>query len=764
MMMASAESEGEESLPTTPTPKGESSKAEGKRPKVVLAPVERFDRQSNPIVTALSPPPSAQAVQQPHLHRMKSHSRLRSDSGLALHGNQAVFRQHASYKPEGSFPSRPGPAAVNLDDNDSVEDFRFCLGHKPSTELQGFVAQGKVIPDFFANSWVKMAFSSTETGQRIRRFAETRHSGADMDFVLKVEEYTRELGNMMSSMSYISSHFTSTTATSPLELPPEVSNTLRSNTKYCVRSALPALDKLYQDAKSTVEERLSRDLYPEFVKYQFSQCLTASLAADRSLTGEFKTRYPGLGEAFCLTDPLMPDNPIVYASDGLLEMCGFQRKELVGKNSRVLQGVATDPGAARRLSQAVAAGREFTELLLNYTPDQTPYWNFLFICPLMEHGSVRYFLGAQVNVSENMGPEYKDMEDVMKFGPPPASFHQARVPASPTSPSQPPRRASSTSESAQSTEQPTESPTSRRFPFFRRFRRKPSSARTSSPSPTAPSEVSTPSQLPGYFSPHIPILRPEDQSQRVDEYSTPYSRHFVMPFSPTVPSRRGPRLTRDRDPPRLPIAFCSTFALSLLGLRQDASHVVLNRDIFEVLSTQLGSPSVNRSFRKSVMAKLAAGESVHVDVMVPAETASGAGGGGGGSGGRAASRRPSRTAPPPPPAPPPSISNPSKAGPSKPSETPPPPSPKTETRRPSETPTLPRGRGGSGGSETGEGKPRPSGTFERGAELFSQVLHGGQGKKLRRFVSSWVPLKDAEGEIGFVVLVLTPGDVAAALG
>jgi PAS domain-containing protein len=565
----------------------------------------------------------------------------------------------------------------------------------------------------------------------------------------KVEKYTRELGSMLSSMSYISSHFTSTTATSPLGLPSEVSNALRTNTKYCLKTALPVFDKLYQDAKSTVEERLARELYPDFVKYQFSQCLTASLAADGTLTGEYRTRYPGLGEAFCLTDPLEPDNPIVYASDGLLEMCGFQRKDLVGKNSRVLQGVATDPGAAHRLSEAIAASREFTELLINYTPDQTPYWNFLSICPLMENGIVRFFLGAQVNVSENMSPEYKDMEDVLKFGPPPAGSEPARVPASPTPPSQPPRRDSPTSESAQSTEQPTENPTSRRFHFFRRFHRKPSSTRTSSPAPTALSAGATPSRPRGYFSPHMAIPRPKDQSQRLDEFSTPYSRHFVMRFSPTAPNRRGPRLTRgrDRDPPGLPIAFCSTFALTSLGIRQDESHTVLNRDIFEVLSTRLGSPSLTRSFRKSVMGKLAAGESVHVDVMVPAEPA-----GGGRGRARSASRGSSRSVGPPsstvptPPVPP-LPGQPPKAGPSKPPETAPPPSAKT-------------------------GTPRPSGTIERGAELFSQVLrdghgksdHGksGHGKRLRRVVTSWVPLKDVEGVVGFVILVLTPGDTAGA--
>ena len=61
------------------------------------------------------------------------------------------------------------------------------------------------------------------------------------------------------------------------------------------------------------------------------------------------------------------------------------------------------------------------------------------------------------------------------------------------------------------------------------------------------------------------------------------------------------------------------------------------------------------------------------------------------------------------------------------------------------------GRGGVvgvGGEEEGGGG-RPG--------FFSQVLFTGRGP-LRRMVGSWVPLKDGEGKVGWVVLVLTPVD------
>lgn len=42
---------------------------------------------------------------------------------------------------------------------------------------------------------------------------------------------------------------------------------------------------------------------------------------------------------FCICDPNLPDNPIVFASDGFLEMSQYDRFEVLGRNCRFLQVV-----------------------------------------------------------------------------------------------------------------------------------------------------------------------------------------------------------------------------------------------------------------------------------------------------------------------------------------------------------------------------------------------------------------------------------------
>ena len=53
--------------------------------------------------------------------------------------------------------------------------------------------------------------------------------------------------------------------------------------------------------------------------------------------------------SFCVTDPQMPDNPIVYASESFIELTGYERRQVLGRNCRFLQGPDTDPDAVAKI-------------------------------------------------------------------------------------------------------------------------------------------------------------------------------------------------------------------------------------------------------------------------------------------------------------------------------------------------------------------------------------------------------------------------------
>jgi two-component system cell cycle sensor histidine kinase/response regulator CckA len=110
-------------------------------------------------------------------------------------------------------------------------------------------------------------------------------------------------------------------------------------------------------------------------------------------------------QGILITDPNLPDNPIVYASPGFERMTGYRAEEVVGRNCRFLQGPKTDLARVRDLRGCIRAGRECAAELLNYRKDGTPFWNALFISPVRENGALLHYVGVQADVTERRNLE-----------------------------------------------------------------------------------------------------------------------------------------------------------------------------------------------------------------------------------------------------------------------------------------------------------------------------------------------------------------------
>jgi PAS domain S-box-containing protein len=103
---------------------------------------------------------------------------------------------------------------------------------------------------------------------------------------------------------------------------------------------------------------------------------------------------------FVITDPCLPDNPIVYASQGFLKLTGYARDAVVGRNCRFLQGPGTDPAAIDMIRMGLKEGRDISVCLLNYKADGTPFWNQFFLAPLKDSAdNVVNYVGVQCEVN-----------------------------------------------------------------------------------------------------------------------------------------------------------------------------------------------------------------------------------------------------------------------------------------------------------------------------------------------------------------------------
>nr|AML78940.1 putative LOV domain-containing protein [Itea virginica] len=122
---------------------------------------------------------------------------------------------------------------------------------------------------------------------------------------------------------------------------------------------------------------------------------------------DLATTLERIEKNFVITDPRLPDNPIIFASDSFLELTEYSREEILGRNCRFLQGPETDPATVRKIRDAIDNQADVTVQLINYTKSGKKFWNLFHLQPMRDQkGEVQYFIGVQLDGSEHVEPLY----------------------------------------------------------------------------------------------------------------------------------------------------------------------------------------------------------------------------------------------------------------------------------------------------------------------------------------------------------------------
>jgi PAS domain-containing protein len=146
---------------------------------------------------------------------------------------------------------------------------------------------------------------------------------------------------------------------------------------------------------------LVQDNIPEHAQKIISECCQSnSLFADPKEDGEGKedskpqtlvrsdfqlmASLSSGQQNFVLSDPRLPDNPIVFATHGFYKLTGYTQEQVLGRNCRFLQGPGTSPKSVDIIRKAVATGADCTVCILNYKADGTPFWNQFFVAALRD--------------------------------------------------------------------------------------------------------------------------------------------------------------------------------------------------------------------------------------------------------------------------------------------------------------------------------------------------------------------------------------------
>ena len=113
-----------------------------------------------------------------------------------------------------------------------------------------------------------------------------------------------------------------------------------------------------------------------------------------------------VGTGVTVVDLRLPDQPLVYVNPAFERLAGHPAADVLGRNCRFLQSPDTDVAAVARMREAIAAGAECREVLLNVRADGSTWWNECHLTPVPDAtGTVVQYIGIQTDVTDRVETE-----------------------------------------------------------------------------------------------------------------------------------------------------------------------------------------------------------------------------------------------------------------------------------------------------------------------------------------------------------------------
>jgi PAS domain S-box-containing protein len=128
--------------------------------------------------------------------------------------------------------------------------------------------------------------------------------------------------------------------------------------------------------------------------------ISAEIASAEHGTDPFAEAVRATRMPMVISDPRLPDNPVVFVNDAFCRLTGYERHEIIGRNCRFLQGPETDPEVVRRIRDAVRAAQPVQVDIRNHRKSGEAFWNRLLMAPVYgADGKLTYFFASQVDVT-----------------------------------------------------------------------------------------------------------------------------------------------------------------------------------------------------------------------------------------------------------------------------------------------------------------------------------------------------------------------------
>ncbi|KAF9695765.1 hypothetical protein EKO04_005961 [Ascochyta lentis] len=163
-----------------------------------------------------------------------------------------------------------------------------------------------------------------------------------------------------------------------------------------------SLDPRFEQISRGALEELVSEALPAYVTFNVVDIVTELL--NKEIIGKnmpvMRELVHGLAEVYCMSDPTQEGNPMIFASEEFYNATQYGSGYAIGKSCRFLHGPQTDRHAIERMDKAFQDQQEFSETMVQYRQDGSPFLALVMVSPLKDNqGSVCYFISARVDVT-----------------------------------------------------------------------------------------------------------------------------------------------------------------------------------------------------------------------------------------------------------------------------------------------------------------------------------------------------------------------------
>ncbi|KAJ6578144.1 hypothetical protein B0H19DRAFT_1338142 [Mycena capillaripes] len=240
-----------------------------------------------------------------------------------------------------------------------------------------FTTRALMSPEMFAHM-----LTDSLARQRFREFLAVEGSTAELDFWTDAQFLAQSMEQLRTNGLAFRDLYVSDSGEAHVPLSPEVRRELHRVLQYVF-----AADASLGSTQAHLLESMYNDQFQRFVKHKIIQEAHVTLGKP-NLTSQ---QGEGLGDTFVLTNPRLPDHPIVLVSDGFVDVTGYPKAQIIGRNCRFLQGPGTPPASVQRIRDGLNSGKG---------RNGEPFYCLLCIIPVRDtSGTIVYFIGGQTNVT-----------------------------------------------------------------------------------------------------------------------------------------------------------------------------------------------------------------------------------------------------------------------------------------------------------------------------------------------------------------------------